>query len=78
MLNRGITVGDGSKVLMLAHVSPCEEDVAETVCSLSFATRARAVESIREIPEVRSFEYILPDIGEDSKSSQTSLPVNAS
>ncbi|XP_030520776.1 kinesin-like protein KIN-14U isoform X2 [Rhodamnia argentea] len=45
------SLGDGSKVLMLAHVSPCEEDVAETVCSLSFATRARAVESIREIPE---------------------------
>lgn len=42
---------DGSKVLMLVHVSPCEEDVAETVCSLSFAKRARAVESIREIPE---------------------------
>lgn len=45
------SLGDGSKVLMLAHVSPCEEDVAETVCSLSFAKRARAVESIREIPE---------------------------
>ncbi|PON69510.1 Kinesin-like protein [Trema orientale] len=42
------SLGDGSKVLMLIHVSPCEEDVGETICSLCFAKRARAVESNRE------------------------------
>ncbi|KAL5566955.1 hypothetical protein UlMin_030119 [Ulmus minor] len=45
------SLGDGSKVLMLVHVSPCEEDVGETICSLCFAKRARAVESNRELVE---------------------------
>ncbi|XP_041022009.1 kinesin-like protein KIN-14U isoform X1 [Juglans microcarpa x Juglans regia] len=45
------SLGDGSKVLMLVLVSPCEEDTGETICSLSFAKRARGVESYREFPE---------------------------
>lgn len=45
------SLGHGSKVLMLVHVSPCEEDVGETICSLSFAKRARAIENNREISE---------------------------
>ncbi|XP_059652635.1 kinesin-like protein KIN-14U isoform X2 [Cornus florida] len=45
------SLGDGSKVLMLVHISQCEEDVGETTCSLTFAKRARAVESNRELPE---------------------------
>lgn len=45
------SLGVGSKVLMLVHVSPCEEDVGETICSLSFAKRARAIESNREQQE---------------------------
>ncbi|XP_010245378.1 PREDICTED: kinesin-like protein KIN-14D isoform X2 [Nelumbo nucifera] len=44
-------LGDGSKALMLVHISPCEEDVAETICSLNFAKRVRGVESNRELPE---------------------------
>lgn len=28
--------------MMLVHVSPSEDDVGETLCSLKFATRARA------------------------------------
>ncbi|KAK2402950.1 P-loop containing nucleoside triphosphate hydrolase superfamily protein [Trifolium repens] len=44
------SLGDGSKVLMLVHISPSEEDVCETVCSLNFAKRARAIESNREVP----------------------------
>ncbi|KAL5996005.1 hypothetical protein ACLOJK_026078 [Asimina triloba] len=43
--------GDGSKALMLVHISPSEEDTWETICSLNFATRARAIESNRELPE---------------------------
>ncbi|RLM58297.1 hypothetical protein C2845_PM18G12080 [Panicum miliaceum] len=45
------SLGDGSKVLMVVHISPCEDDVGETVCSLSFANRARSIESNRDIPE---------------------------
>ncbi|XP_034220937.1 kinesin-like protein KIN-14U isoform X2 [Prunus dulcis] len=45
------SLGAGSKVLMLVHVSPCEEDVGETICSLSFAKRARAAECNRELSE---------------------------
>ncbi|GFZ02844.1 P-loop containing nucleoside triphosphate hydrolases superfamily protein [Actinidia rufa] len=45
------SLGDGSKVLMLVHVSQCEEDVGETTCSLSFAQRARGIESTRELTE---------------------------
>ncbi|WCJ44004.1 Kinesin-like protein KIN-14U [Euphorbia peplus] len=43
------SLGDGSKVLMLVHVSPCEEDIGETICSLSFAKRARATEINAEV-----------------------------
>lgn len=37
---------------MVVHISPSEDDVGETVCSLSFAKRARSIESNRDIPEV--------------------------
>ncbi|KAJ6380101.1 hypothetical protein OIU76_016704 [Salix suchowensis] len=43
--------GDNSKVLMLVHISPCEKDVGETICSLSFANRARAIETYRDLTE---------------------------
>lgn len=45
------SLGYGSKVIMLVHVSQYEEDVAETTCSLTFAQRARGIESTRELPE---------------------------
>ncbi|XP_027364249.1 kinesin-like protein KIN-14U [Abrus precatorius] len=44
------SLGYGSKVLMLVHISPSEEDVCETICSLNFAKRARAIESNKEVP----------------------------
>ncbi|KAI4350030.1 hypothetical protein L6164_010558 [Bauhinia variegata] len=44
------SLGDGSKVLLLVHMSPSEDDVCETICSLSFAKRARAIECIKEVP----------------------------
>ncbi|KAE9618999.1 putative minus-end-directed kinesin ATPase [Lupinus albus] len=43
------SLGDGSRVLMLVHIRPSEEDVCETICSLNFAKRARAIESSKEI-----------------------------
>ncbi|KAG9457580.1 hypothetical protein H6P81_002088 [Aristolochia fimbriata] len=45
------SLGDGSKALMLVHISSTEEDVGETVCSLNFAERARAIESNKELSE---------------------------
>ncbi|KAL8159555.1 hypothetical protein V2J09_001092 [Rumex salicifolius] len=45
------SLGDGSKVMLLVHASPCEEDIGETVCSLSFAIRARAIEPNQVLPE---------------------------
>ncbi|TXG73032.1 hypothetical protein EZV62_001611 [Acer yangbiense] len=37
------SLGDDSKTLMLAHISPKEEDLCETICSLNFATRAKSI-----------------------------------
>uniref|UniRef100_A0A2P2JXP8 Kinesin-like calmodulin-binding protein n=3 Tax=Rhizophora mucronata TaxID=61149 RepID=A0A2P2JXP8_RHIMU len=45
------SLGDRSKVLMVVHISPCEEDIGESICSLSFANRARAVETNRHSAE---------------------------
>jgi hypothetical protein len=42
--NVSLTSGEGSKTLMLVHVSPKEEDLCETICSLNFATRARSID----------------------------------
>ncbi|PKI67919.1 hypothetical protein CRG98_011515 [Punica granatum] len=66
------SLGFGSKVLMLVHISPCEDDVAETICSLSFARRARAVESIREIPEdlKKQREKKLAELEEEMKEAE--------
>ncbi|XP_047338489.1 kinesin-like protein KIN-14U [Impatiens glandulifera] len=43
------SLGDGSKVLMIVHVNQSADDLAETACSLGFGTRARAVESHKEL-----------------------------
>uniref|UniRef100_A0A0D9XUS4 Kinesin motor domain-containing protein n=1 Tax=Leersia perrieri TaxID=77586 RepID=A0A0D9XUS4_9ORYZ len=45
------SLGDGSKVLMVVHISPSDDDIGETVCSLSFAKRARSIESTKELSE---------------------------
>ncbi|KAK1429039.1 hypothetical protein QVD17_11238 [Tagetes erecta] len=37
------SLGEDSKTLMLVHVSPKEEDICETVCSLNFALRLRSI-----------------------------------
>ncbi|XP_031099966.1 kinesin-like protein KIN-14B isoform X2 [Ipomoea triloba] len=37
------SLGEDSKTLMLVHVSPREEDLCETICSLSFATRVKSI-----------------------------------
>uniref|UniRef100_A0A1D1Y8M5 Kinesin-2 n=1 Tax=Anthurium amnicola TaxID=1678845 RepID=A0A1D1Y8M5_9ARAE len=45
------SLGDGSKVLMLVHVSVSATDIGETICSLNFAKRSRAIESSEEVSE---------------------------
>ncbi|KAG4983476.1 hypothetical protein JHK87_028225 [Glycine soja] len=66
------SLGYGSKVLMLVHISPSEEDVCETVCSLNFAKRARAIESNKEVPvEVKKQkEKKIMELEEDIKEAE--------
>lgn len=45
---------------MLVHISPSEEDVSETICSLNFAKRARAIESNKEVPLVNKLTELCP------------------
>ncbi|CAA7388626.1 unnamed protein product [Spirodela intermedia] len=45
------SLGVGSKVLMLVHISSSEYDIGETICSLLFARRARGVDSGEEASE---------------------------
>lgn len=44
---------------MLVHISPRDEDVGETICSLSFTKRARAVESNRGLTAVSTCTAVL-------------------
>lgn len=37
---------------MLLHISPKEDDLAETVCSLNFGTRTRGIQLGREMSAV--------------------------
>lgn len=39
---------------MIVHISASTEDIGETICSLTFAKRVRAVDSSRELSEVVS------------------------
>ncbi|EAZ06165.1 hypothetical protein OsI_28400 [Oryza sativa Indica Group] len=81
--------GDGSKVLMVVHISPSDDDIGETVCSLSFAKRARSIESSKELSEdikklkqkriaeldkeICDSEQELKDLNEQIKRAETSL-----
>lgn len=66
------SLGDGSKVLMLVHISPSEEDVCETICSLNFAKRARAIESNKEVPMElkKQKEMKIMELEEDIKEAE--------
>lgn len=39
-----IFIGGDSKTLMLVQISPNENDLSETLCSLNFASRVRGIE----------------------------------
>ncbi|XP_020233868.1 kinesin-like protein KIN-14U isoform X1 [Cajanus cajan] len=66
------SLGYGSKVLMLVHISPSEEDVCETICSLNFAKRARAIESNKEVPVKvkKQREKKIMELEEDIKEAE--------
>ncbi|WOL06812.1 kinesin KP1 isoform X2 [Canna indica] len=49
------SLGLDSKTLMFVHVSPKEEDLCETICSLGFATRAKSIHlESEESPELKA------------------------
>lgn len=50
--------GEDSKTLMLVHVSPKEEDLCETVCSLNFALRLRSIRLGKTEPNVSSSDRL--------------------
>ncbi|KFK26463.1 hypothetical protein AALP_AA8G252300 [Arabis alpina] len=66
------SLGTRSKVLMLVHISPRDEDVGETICSLSFTKRARAVESNRGLTvELRKLrEKKISELEEEMRETQ--------
>ena len=39
-----VFVGGDSKALMFVQISPNENDLSETICSLNFASRVRGIE----------------------------------
>ncbi|KAJ7524708.1 hypothetical protein O6H91_17G017700 [Diphasiastrum complanatum] len=49
-------LGMDSKTLLLVHISPREDDVGETICSLDFSSRARGVHLGKELSEVAAME----------------------
>ncbi|KAM7273768.1 hypothetical protein ACFE04_028432 [Oxalis oulophora] len=67
------SLGHGAKVLMLVHVSPCDDDVGETICSLAFAKRARGVESTRELAGglKKQREKRINELEEDMREAET-------
>ncbi|OIW07137.1 hypothetical protein TanjilG_10110 [Lupinus angustifolius] len=83
------SLGDGSKVLMLVHIRPSEEDVCETITSLNFAKRTRAVVSNKEVTmelkkqrdkniteleeEVKETEKQLQNIRDEIKNAEFNL-----
>ncbi|CAN6876899.1 unnamed protein product [Brassica oleracea] len=68
------SLGTRSKVLMLVHISPRDEDVGETICSLSFTKRARAIESNRGLTdELRKLrEKKISELEEEMRDTQES------
>ncbi|XP_024007005.1 kinesin-like protein KIN-14U isoform X2 [Eutrema salsugineum] len=76
------SLGTRSKVLMLVHISPRDEDASETICSLNFTKRARAVESNRGLTEelrklrekkISELEEEMQDIQESFKKIKARL-----
>ncbi|CAN8255694.1 unnamed protein product [Cochlearia groenlandica] len=66
------SLGTRSKVMMLVHISPRDEDVGETICSLSFTKRARAIESNRGLTaELRKLrENKISELEEEMQETQ--------
>ncbi|KAK9122510.1 hypothetical protein Sjap_012112 [Stephania japonica] len=83
------SLGEDSKTLMVVHISPKEEDLCETVCSLGFAARVRSVhlgnvESIEGrakkevamaqlLQRVQQLEYESQDVRNDIKKLKERL-----
>lgn len=44
LMNNFVFLGGDSKALMFVQISPNENDLSETICSLNFASRVRGIE----------------------------------
>ncbi|PUZ57401.1 hypothetical protein GQ55_5G427500 [Panicum hallii var. hallii] len=58
------SLGCDSKTLMLVHIRPNEDDLCETICTLSFATRVRSIRLESEEPpeEKARKEHLLTEL----------------
>lgn len=66
------SLGNESKVLMIVHISPVEEDLGETICSMNFAKRARGIESNHELPQdVKKFrEKRIAELSDEMREAE--------
>lgn len=50
--------GGDSKALMIVQISPNENDISETICSLNFASRVKGVEMGSAKKQLDTAEFI--------------------
>lgn len=70
------SLGEDAKTVMIVHVSPKEDDVGETICSLGFASRARGIHLGQELSpgakeeRARAMEGVMGQLQERENSCQ--------
>ncbi|KAK4439065.1 Kinesin-like protein KIN-14Q [Sesamum alatum] len=69
------SLGGDSKTLMFVHISPNENDLTETLCSLNFASRVRGIElgpAKKQIDKSELFKYkqMVEKLRQDMKSKE--------